>query len=185
MSEQWWNDFKTTHEWKTLTQNCSTTAADALKAGGGEEYSSWWKSHNLIWVPSDVKAFSESIKENLPFANMAGSEPAPMNGSRDMGVGHFYFEMDLQTRKDFINKLQSIKKGDSAEHVKSILGKPMYDEKIAGKETSEIKGRILIYYIKRWKKNLVNEKYDSFVSLFLTMKINLLILSQMLMFNRK
>jgi hypothetical protein len=48
-----------------LTQNCSTTAADALKEGGGEEYSSFSKSHNLIWTPNNVKEFTDEIKKNL------------------------------------------------------------------------------------------------------------------------
>ncbi len=63
--EAWWQKFKQTNKWNTLNQNCSTTAADALKAGGGEEYSSWWSSHSLIWTPSDVKGFADSIKENI------------------------------------------------------------------------------------------------------------------------
>jgi RHS repeat-associated protein len=63
--ENWWREFKKTNQWKTLTQNCSTTASDALKEGGGENYTSWWRSHNLIWTPSDVNQFASGIKENL------------------------------------------------------------------------------------------------------------------------
>jgi len=63
--EKWWLEFKKTHQWKTLSQNCSTTAADALKEGGGEGHSSFPKSHNLIWTPNNVKEFANDIKKNL------------------------------------------------------------------------------------------------------------------------
>lgn len=61
----WWNDFKQNNEWKTLSQNCSTTTSDALKAGGGSDYSSWLKSHNIVWNPGDAKAFAREIKRNI------------------------------------------------------------------------------------------------------------------------
>jgi RHS repeat-associated protein len=63
--ENWWDDFRQSHEWKTLSQNCSTTGADALKAGGAAKYANWWRLHNLIWTPNDVKALTESINRGL------------------------------------------------------------------------------------------------------------------------
>ena len=60
--KQWWLVFKTTHKWKTLSQNCSTTVADGLKAGGGADNVSWGVSHNIVWKPNDVKAFAQAIK---------------------------------------------------------------------------------------------------------------------------
>ena len=63
--EQWWDDFLQSHEWKTLSQNCSTTGADALKAGGAAKYANWWRLHNIVWTPNDVKALTESINRSL------------------------------------------------------------------------------------------------------------------------
>ena len=63
--QEWWQKFKETNKWNTLNQNCSTTAADALKAGGAEDYSSWGSSHNVVWTPNDVKSFSDEIKKNI------------------------------------------------------------------------------------------------------------------------
>jgi hypothetical protein len=66
--QAWWekhSDPKSGNLWKTLSQNCSTIASDALKAGGGEEVSSWWKAHNGVWTPNDVKKFTDSINKGL------------------------------------------------------------------------------------------------------------------------
>ena len=63
--QEWWQKFKETNKWNTLNQNCSTTAADALKAGGAEDYSSWGSSHNVVWTPNDVKSFADEIKKNI------------------------------------------------------------------------------------------------------------------------
>ena len=63
--EQWWDDFLQSNEWKTLSQNCSTTGADALKAGGAAKYANWWRLHNMVWTPNDVKALTESINRSL------------------------------------------------------------------------------------------------------------------------
>ena len=35
------------------------------KEGGGDNYSSYWKYHNYIWRPNDVKNFAESIVQGL------------------------------------------------------------------------------------------------------------------------
>ena len=63
--ENWWDDFLQSHEWKTLSQNCSTTGSDALKAGGAAKYANWWSLHNMVWTPSDVNALTESINRGL------------------------------------------------------------------------------------------------------------------------
>jgi len=63
--QQWWEAFKGSNEWSTLGQNCSTTVSDALKAGGGSEYASWWSSHNFVWTPDKAKAFAESINKGV------------------------------------------------------------------------------------------------------------------------
>lgn len=63
--EKWWDEFRVSNEWKTLSQNCSTTGSDALKAGDAAKYASWWSLHNMIWTPNDVKALTESINRGL------------------------------------------------------------------------------------------------------------------------
>ncbi len=56
--KDWWLNFKTNNKWKTLSQNCSTTVAEALKEGGA---GSFWslKDNNLFWTPEDVRVFAE------------------------------------------------------------------------------------------------------------------------------
>lgn len=60
--EKWWDKYKDENKWKTLSQNCSTVGAEALKAGGGGGWY-WWSAHNLIWKPNDVKSFAEKIQD--------------------------------------------------------------------------------------------------------------------------
>lgn len=67
----WWAGFHTgANRWKTLSQNCSTTVGQALKAGGGDKYAKgftgWWDSWNCIWTPSDVLRFAQAISHGTP-----------------------------------------------------------------------------------------------------------------------
>jgi RHS repeat-associated protein len=73
--EKWWDELKKNNQWKTLSQNCSTTAADALKAGGAEDYSSWGSSHYIIWTPNDVKDFAYEINYNMILKEYRRKEP--------------------------------------------------------------------------------------------------------------
>jgi len=66
----WWIAFKPTHLWKTLSQNCSTTVADGLKAGdASSSHSIWgfvrlqWSSHDIVWTPSKVEAYANAINQ--------------------------------------------------------------------------------------------------------------------------
>lgn len=72
----WWNHFALSYggtneqgpiqnTWSTLDLNCSSVVALGLKEGGGDNYSSYWKYHNYIWRPNDVKNFAESIVQGL------------------------------------------------------------------------------------------------------------------------
>jgi RHS repeat-associated protein len=56
----WWYGFKGTHQWRTLTQNCSTTVADGLKAGGAAVGP--WASYNAVWTPAAVAEFATQIR---------------------------------------------------------------------------------------------------------------------------
>ena len=62
-----WASFKTgANQWSTLSQNCSTTVAQALVAGGADKYakglSGWWRSWNTVWSPNDVLLFVRAIQ---------------------------------------------------------------------------------------------------------------------------
>ena len=60
--KDWWKEYQQNNKWKTLSQNCSTTVALALRAGGARvRLLDWGKAHNIVWTPSDVDAFSEAI----------------------------------------------------------------------------------------------------------------------------
>jgi RHS repeat-associated protein len=75
--QKWWDayrDPKSGNEWSTFGPNCSTVAADALKAGGANEYASWWSSRNSFWTPENVKTFSESINKGLEKQNATKNE---------------------------------------------------------------------------------------------------------------
>ena len=62
---QWWNSFRTQNKWKTLSQNCSTTVAEALKAGGGDDHASFLSAHNLVWTPQSVQDYAGSIVRKI------------------------------------------------------------------------------------------------------------------------
>ena len=65
----WWAGFKTSHQWCTLSQNCSTTVADAIWAGGASgiltprETANW--ESVVVWVPNDVLSFAQAIDAHL------------------------------------------------------------------------------------------------------------------------
>jgi hypothetical protein len=47
-----------------LKQSCSTVAARALQAGGGNNYSGWWNANKLVWTPMDVYRYANEIARN-------------------------------------------------------------------------------------------------------------------------
>src|SRR5436309_14484231 len=66
----WWIAFKPTQLWKTLSQNCSTTVADGLKAGdASSSHSIWgsvrlqWSAHDIVWTPAKVEAYANAINQ--------------------------------------------------------------------------------------------------------------------------
>jgi RHS repeat-associated protein len=67
--EKWWNEFKGNHQWSTLSQNCSTTAVQALAAGGADFYSVLGGGvpsfYNLVWTPSDVSSYANSVNTGI------------------------------------------------------------------------------------------------------------------------
>jgi hypothetical protein len=73
--KDWWQLFGLTRDgvlyqgplppWDTLWQNCSNVVATALRVGGGDKFASWYRSWNLVWTPSDVLQYAQSIQQGL------------------------------------------------------------------------------------------------------------------------
>ena len=63
--KNWWNSFKVKNKWQTLNQNCSTTAAEGLIAGGGANYSTGGQTWHVVWSPNDVTNFANSINDGI------------------------------------------------------------------------------------------------------------------------
>ncbi len=64
----WWNQFKNdpNNKWKTLSQNCSTTVAEALKTGNASTlWWDFWSSWNIVWTPAEVEEFARAINKKL------------------------------------------------------------------------------------------------------------------------
>ena len=64
----WWDKFKNdpNNKWETLSQNCSTTVADALKAGNASTpWWDFWNSWNIVWTPADIEDFAHAINRKL------------------------------------------------------------------------------------------------------------------------
>jgi hypothetical protein len=57
----WWDEFRRTHKWRTLTQNCSTTVAQALDVGGGRDLTTS-APNPLVWTPSDVEKYARALQ---------------------------------------------------------------------------------------------------------------------------
>lgn len=67
----------------------------------------------------------------------------------------------LQER-DFLEKVSSIKVGASRMSVTNLLGSATSDKVISSK-AGVFKARVLIYYSRIWKRNVANEKMDTYV----------------------
>lgn len=66
----WWSTFKSSHKWSTLSQNCSTTVADAIFAGGANRILTSREYDNFqgvaVWVPNDVLLLATTINAHNP-----------------------------------------------------------------------------------------------------------------------
>jgi len=77
---------------------------------------------------------------------------------------NYYFEMDAAKQAAFRSAFQEIKMGDDYQKIIAALGKPDYDRALATKDGKFV-ARSLLYYSKRWQKDLVSEGKDQFVDL--------------------
>ena len=85
----------------------------------------------------------------------------------------YYYEMDKKHQLELLENLKLIKLGSSVDEVIKILGKPTSDENLYSKK-GVFKCRYISYYLKRWRKDLVNEKHDKLVWLVFDSKNNLI-----------
>jgi len=77
--------------------------------------------------------------------------------------GEFYLRLVYEDRQMFLNKLHTIKIGDSRESVEALLGKPWSDDRATTKERGKFIGRFVTYYLTKYRKNLVNQLRDELV----------------------
>ncbi len=67
----WWQNLATdlNARWSTLGQNCSTTVANALAEGGGDDLTEgvggWWDQWNVVWKPDDVLDYVRAIESGI------------------------------------------------------------------------------------------------------------------------
>lgn len=100
-------------------------------------------------------------------------------GGQIMTSDKYYFEMTSERKLEFINKMKNISPGDSISKILNILGKADYDEigyKKGPLNENKSDGficRSLTYYLKRWEKDMVNEKKDKNI-IFIFDKNNIL-----------
>lgn len=80
----------------------------------------------------------------------------------------YFYEMPVEELSEFIDIVNAIKLGSSAENIIAKLGQPKYDttdyskEVIAGNR--KFLARNLTYYVKLWEDGLVNTQKDQLVS---------------------
>jgi len=76
----------------------------------------------------------------------------------------YYFVLDQTKRRELLQKVSELKLGDSRANVITRLGTPGYDRPDVTKDGKTL-GRSVVYYLKIWEKDLVNEKHDRFIRL--------------------
>jgi hypothetical protein len=63
--KRWWADRQRSWpQWDAASNNCATTVALALQAGGAHQYEhalDWWRANNFVWAPSDIIAYVRVI----------------------------------------------------------------------------------------------------------------------------
>jgi len=80
------------------------------------------------------------------------------------------FRLDASAKRKLVEKAMALKVGDSFQTVTNALGTPTFDQKLARKESSQVVGRSLDYYVVIWERGLVNELHDELVAVTLDEK---------------
>lgn len=92
----------------------------------------------------------------------AGSNEGKMTAPRAAENEMPFFVMSPLQERDFLEKVSSIKVGASRMSVTNLLGSATSDKVISSK-AGVFKARVLIYYSRIWKRNVANEKMDTYV----------------------
>jgi hypothetical protein len=82
---QFWTDIlgDANAQWCTLRNNCSTTVANVLYQGGGDDFAGdWWASHNIVWTPNNVLSYALAI-----LGGIAESQQGPSDGDGGLPPG--------------------------------------------------------------------------------------------------
>jgi hypothetical protein len=81
------------------------------------------------------------------------------------GLVSYYYEMPPEDVEIFLAKVGKLEKGAHLNEVMVLLGEPAVDEALTRKDGSFV-ARELTYFMKKLEKNLVNEKKDSYISIY-------------------
>lgn len=73
---------------------------------------------------------------------------------------HYYYIMKKEEKDQLIKKLSTIKIGMSWVAIRGLIGEPDVDTILASKKGGVFKSRNRIYFIKLYKKGMVNELLD-------------------------
>jgi hypothetical protein len=86
-------------------------------------------------------------------------------GPMESDTGEFYLRLSDEDRRALLDKVQTIKVGDSRQSVEALLGKPWSDYSVATKKKGRFVYRAVKYYLAKKDKDLVNERWDEWVML--------------------
>jgi hypothetical protein len=76
----------------------------------------------------------------------------------------YYFEIDKAEKQRLLERVGQLHLGTTRKNVIDQLGPPTYDRAAVTKEGKPL-GRTVVYYLKRWEEDLVNEKHDKLLTL--------------------
>ncbi len=76
----------------------------------------------------------------------------------------YYLFLEETKQRELLQKVSQLKLGDSRREAINRLGPPTFDRADVTKEGRFI-GRTVVYYLKIWEKDLVNEKHDRLLRL--------------------
>ena len=76
--KRWWMNWRG-HSlfYSPLGKNCCTTVAEALQAGGGDEYAKaggWMPSLTSVWTPNTVLMYAQAIQRGLTLKRAGNQE---------------------------------------------------------------------------------------------------------------
>jgi N-acyl-D-aspartate/D-glutamate deacylase len=85
----------------------------------------------------------------------------------DAPKAHPAWSLPDNAKRKLVRNAAKLHVGDSYDKVIATLGKPNYDQRTFAKESPRLIGRSLKYYAVRWDADLVNERHDQLVRIWL------------------